>query len=140
MYMGSEVGRGSLVGLVCVEEMAMGHAWELAIRRFVVLLGCCLGFLGLSFLVWVQLLGLGFVEILWVLVCSFIVAALARGFLSRRVLVCLFFRQVAMKVVVVIQDLSLVPLVGALGWLCGVVRFLAVRLLLVFLGVRIGHR
>jgi len=89
LCVGLGVGQGLLVELVCVGEMAMGRVWELAVRRFVVQLGCCLGFLGLGFLVQVRLLGLGFVGILRVLVCSFIVAALAREFLYRRVLVCL---------------------------------------------------
>ena len=98
MYVGLEVGQGSLVELVCVGEMAMGFIWELVVQRFVVQLDCCLGFLDLGFLVQVRLLGWGFVGILRVLVCSFIVAALAREFLSRRVLVRLSYRQVAMEV------------------------------------------
>jgi len=102
---GLGVGQGFLVELVCVGEMVMDRVWELVVRRFVVRLGCCLGFLGSGFLVQVQLLGLGFLGILQVLVCSFIVAVLARESLSRRVPVRLSYRQVAMGVVVVIRYL-----------------------------------
>jgi len=94
LCVGLGVGQGLLVELVCVGEMAMGRVWELVVQRFIVQLDCCLGFLDLGFLVQVQLLGWGFVEILhWqVLAYSFIVAALAREFLSQRVLVHLSYR------------------------------------------------
>ena len=140
MYVGLGVGQGSLVELVCVGEMAMGFVWELVVQRFVEQLDCCLGFLDLGFLVQVRLLGWGFMGILRVLACSFIVATLAREFLSRRVRVRLTYRQVAMEVMVEIRYLSLSLLVEALGWLCEVVRFVAVRLSLVFLEVRIDRR
>jgi len=115
LYVDLGVGQGLLVELVCVRGMAMGHVWELAVRRFVVQLGCYLGFLGLGFLLRVRLLSLGFVEILQVLVCSFIVAALARRFLSRRVLVRLSFCQVVMGLMVETQFLFLSLLVGDLS-------------------------
>ena len=140
MCVGLGVGQGLLVELVCMREMAMGHVWELVVQRFVVQLDCCLDFLDLGFLVQVQLLGLGFSGILQVLVCSFIVAALAREFLGQRVLVRLSFCQVAIELMVETQCLFLSLLIEALGWLCEVVRFLAVRLLLVFLVVRTGRR